>query len=165
MLIGIISDTHNQSDRSERALRKFRKLGVEALLHCGDVTRPSMIDVLTDKSFPTYFVYGNNDDPGQLRHEILNAGAFDLGFSGIITLGPARIGMTHGDNPRLLQQLAAQEPDYLLFGHSHVATEFQQGPIRFINPGALHRAPKWTFATLDLASTTLNWHEISDDPN
>lgn len=163
MLIGIISDTHNQSDRTSKAMDRCRELGIEALLHCGDVTRPSMIEILTDKSFPTYFVYGNNDDPDQLQLAMRQAGAADLGFSGLIELGSARIGMTHGDNPRLLQKLAAQEPDYLLFGHSHVATDFRQGPTRFINPGALHRAPKWTFATLDLATETLEWHELTSD--
>lgn len=163
MLIGIISDTHNQAERSSKAFRKLRNLGVEAVLHCGDVTRPSMIDLLTDKSITTYFVYGNNDDPEILRPSILNAGAIDLGFSGLITLGSARFGMTHGDNPRLMQKLAVEEPDYLLFGHSHIATDFRQGATRFINPGAMHRAPKWTFATLDLATDTLEWFEITDD--
>jgi putative phosphoesterase len=163
MLIGIISDTHNQADRSASAMRIFRDRGVEAVLHCGDVTRPSMAEILTDKGFPTYFVYGNNDEPERLGLAIKNAGGFDLGYSGLITIGPARIGMTHGDRPQFMQKLAAQEPDYLLFGHSHVATEFRQGTTRFINPGALHRAPKWTFATLDLSNGTLEWHELSDD--
>lgn len=141
----------------------FRRLGVKAVLHCGDVTRPSMIEDLVDKQLATYFVYGNNDEPERLAPAIRNAGAFDLGYSGLFTLGSARIGMAHGDRPRLLQQLAAQEPDYLLFGHSHLATDFRQGSIRFINPGALHRAPKWTFATLDISTGTLDWHELSDD--
>ena len=163
MLIGIISDTHNQSERSSKAIRRFRKMGVKTVLHCGDVTRPAMIDILTDKDISTYFVYGNNDDPQSLKLAIANAGAFDLGYSGLITLEGQKIGMTHGDSPRLLQQLAAQEPDYLLFGHSHVATDFRQGPTRFINPGALHRAPKWTFATLDLATQELEWHELNDE--
>lgn len=163
MLIGIISDTHNQSARAAKAFRNLCELGVEAVLHCGDVTRPPMIDLLTDKSLTTYFVYGNNDDPAVLRPAILNVGGIDLEYSGLITLGSARIGMTHGDNPRLMQKLAAAEPDYLLFGHSHVATDFRQGATRFVNPGAMHRAPKWTYATLDLATDTLEWFRIEDE--
>jgi predicted phosphodiesterase len=62
-----------------------------------------------------------------------------------------------------MQKLAAAEPDYLFFGHSHKATDFQQGPTRFINPGALYRAPKWTYVTLDLATGEIQWHEIKED--
>ena len=84
MLIGLISDTHNQVARTYRALRTFQNLGVKAILH-------------------------------------------------------------------------------LFFGHAHVATDFQQGPTRFVNPGALHRAPKWTYVTLDLATGEIQWHEIKED--
>jgi uncharacterized protein len=42
MLIGLISDTHNKVARTYRALRTFQKLGVKAILHCGDLTRPQM---------------------------------------------------------------------------------------------------------------------------
>jgi putative phosphoesterase len=163
MIIGILSDTHNQKERTASAMKTFRKIGIEALLHCGDVTRPGMTEIIQSDRFPIYFVYGNNDDPEHLGPSIINSGGFDLGDRGLITLGPARIAMTHGDRPRTMQQLAAEEPDYLLFGHSHIATDFRQGPTRFINPGALHRAPKWTFATLNLSDGTLEWHEISDE--
>lgn len=163
MLIGLISDTHNQSARTAEALRTLQSKGIQALLHCGDVTRPKIAQALITDDFPTYFVYGNNDDPGELGLTIKSHGGHDLGYSGLITLANRRIGMAHGDRPSFMQRLAAESPEYLIFGHSHLATDFQQGPTRFINPGALHRAPKWTFATLDLATGTLLWHEIKED--
>lgn len=163
MLIGLISDTHNQALRTVRAMQTFRFMGIKALLHCGDLTRSKIVQDLISEDFPTYFVYGNNDDPGEIELTIKSHGGHDLGYSGLITLADRRIGMTHGDRPAYMQKLAAQSPDYLCFGHSHLATDFQQGPTRFINPGALHRAPKWTFATLDLATGQIEWHEIKED--
>ena len=163
MLIGLISDTHNQSSRTTEALKVFQNFGIKALLHCGDLTRPKIAQSLITDNFPTYFVYGNNDDPDEIGLTIKSYGGHDLGFSGLIILADRRIGITHGDRPSYMQKLATQSPDYLFFGHSHLATDFQQGPTRFINPGALHRAPKWTFATLDLATGLLQWHEIKED--
>lgn len=163
MLIGLISDTHNQADRTTQAFNILEKKGIEALIHCGDLTRSSIAQLLISKSFPSYFVYGNNDDPRELGLSIKAFGGKDLGFSGLITLRDRRIGVTHGDRPSLMQKLAAESPDYLFFGHSHLVTDFQQGPTRFINPGALHRAPRWTFATLNLADGQIEWHQLKED--
>lgn len=160
MLIGIISDTHNQYERTARAIETMVQKQVKAIFHCGDLTRPKIVSSIISAGIPSYFVYGNNDDPGELSYEIEHQGGFDLGFSGTVTLADRKIGMAHGDRPALMQKLAAQEPDYLFFGHSHLATDFQQGPIHFLNPGALTRAPRWTFATLDLASGAIEWHTL-----
>ncbi|MFM7317175.1 MAG: metallophosphoesterase family protein [bacterium] len=162
MLIGVISDTHNQYDRTARAIELMVKKKVEAIFHCGDLTRPKMVSTITASGVPCYFVYGNNDDPGSLSLEINVLQAFDLKYSGIITLGDRKIGMAHGDRPALMQKLAAQEPDYIFFGHSHLATDFQQGPIRFVNPGAMTRAPRWSFTTIDLTTGELFWHTLED---
>ena len=87
MLIGLISDTHNQVARTYRALRTFQKLGVKAILHCGDLTRPQIAQTLITKEIPTYFVYGNNDDTDELEFNLKALGGIDLRFSGIIDLG------------------------------------------------------------------------------
>jgi putative phosphoesterase len=160
MLIGILSDTHNQVKRTAHCVALMAQMKVSAIFHCGDLTQGPMIGVVTNSGIPSYFVYGNNDDSDELAYEIQLKGGIDLRFSGLVTLADRKIGMAHGDRPALLQKLAAEEPDYLFFGHSHLATDFQQGPTHFINPGALHRAPKYTFCTLDLITKELHWHKI-----
>lgn len=162
MLVGIISDTHNRSERTRNALDVFQGEGVEAILHCGDITQPAIMRMILETKIPSYFVFGNNDDPGEVSWTLKNHGGFDLGYSGIITLADRRIGMAHGDRPALAQKVVAQEPDFFLFGHTHQATDFKQGRTWFINPGALHRASRHTFVTLDLAAGKLNWHELTD---
>ena len=84
-----------------------------------------------------------------------------LGWAGELVLGARRIAVTHGDSNRELRRLAAGNPDYLLFGHSHVPTDHRQGPTRSINPVALHRASVWTVALLDLETDVLRFLKIN----
>ena len=51
----------------------------------------------------------------------------------------------------------------VLYGHTHLAADDQIGPLRFINPGALHRAGAYTVATLDLASQMLKFWIVDDN--
>ena len=69
--------------------------------------------------------------------------------------------VTHGDDGPLLRRLVdAQDHDYVLLGHSHVAGEQRVGRVRLVNPGALHRARVKTVALLDLATDALRWIEV-----
>jgi predicted phosphodiesterase len=54
-----------------------------------------------------------------------------------------------------VRRVLAERPDYLLSGHSHAPSDVQDGAVRRINPGALHRADEFTVAILDLASGEL----------
>jgi hypothetical protein len=68
--------------------------------------------------------------------------------------------VTHGDSIREVNRLAYGAPDYLLYGHSHLFADDRRGPTRWINPGALHRAPTWTVALLDLATDQVRFLPI-----
>jgi putative phosphoesterase len=150
MRIGILSDTHDQQARTARAVAILADAGAEALIHCGDLTRPDMVHLCG--ILPAYFVFGNNDDDLRgLRAAIDAVGGTCLGYGGEIALGGKRIAVTHGDNVREIRRLASAIPDYLLFGHTHLPSAVQIGATRHINPGALHRASSWTVALLDLA--------------
>jgi putative phosphoesterase len=161
MRIGILSDTHNQLDRASRAVRRLLEEGAEVLVHCGDLTTPDV--VYECALLPSYFVFGNNDDdePG-LKRAMAAAGAVCLGKSGEIALAGKRIAVTHGDSSREMRTLAAAAPDYLLFGHTHEPADERDGPTRWINPGALHRAKAWTVALLDLRTDVLQVLKIDN---
>lgn len=151
MRIGIISDTHDQIARTTRAVSRLIEAGAEAVVHCGDLTRPDVVDEFA--GIPTYFVLGNNDyDEGGLRRAMAAINGVCLGRVGELELGGKRIAVTHGDLTREVRLLASRNPDYLLLGHSHVAADYYEGATRWINPGALHRAAGWTVGLLDLAT-------------
>jgi putative phosphoesterase len=159
MRIGILSDTHDRRERAARAVRMLVDSGAEALFHCGDLTVPDIVFECTE--LPSYFVFGNNDDDEDgIRTAISAIGGTCLDWGGEVVLGGRRIAMTHGDLGKEVRRLIAAAPDYLLFGHSHVPTDDREGPTRWINPGALHRAEAWTVALLDLDTDGLEFLKI-----
>jgi predicted phosphodiesterase len=112
---------------------------------------------------PSYFVFGNNDfDESRLTRAMSAIGGICLGRGGVIELGGKRIAVTHGDSWAEMDRLGALKPDYMLYGHSHLATDERDGSTRLINPGALHRASLHTVAILDLDSDSLRLLAIHD---
>src|SRR5688572_2078783 len=105
MLIGIISDTHNQIDRTRRAMELLVAAGIEAVIHCGDFTRPEMVALCAIR--PLYFVFGNNDSSAELEAAGKDVGATCLGWGGEVTLGGRRIAVTHGHRPGEARRLLA----------------------------------------------------------
>ncbi len=51
---------------------------------------------------------------------------------------------------------------YVLYGHSHRATDLRVGRVRLINPGALDRARPATVATLDLKRDVVRFWQVDD---
>ncbi len=162
MKIGILSDTHDRVDRTAKAVAVMVRAGAEVLVHCGDVTGPAV--VMRCRGIPTYFVYGNNDyDQDALGRAITAIGGKSLGRGGWIELEGRRIAVTHGDLVGEIRRVLGSNPDYFLSGHSHLVSDERRGTVRWINPGALHRAPRWTVAVLDLQSDQLEIFDIDDD--
>lgn len=163
MRIGILSDTHDKRKRTGRAVEQLKVEGVEALIHCGDLTGPEIVYECAGIGVPCYFVFGNNDfELIKLRRAMAEVGAHCLEYAGEIVLEGRRIGVTHGDSGRLMNQLLFTEPDYLFTGHTHAVADNREGVTRWINPGALHRADVWTVAVLELASDDLHVLSIED---
>jgi putative phosphoesterase len=157
MLLGILSDTHDQTARARHAVELLRAAGAEALVHCGDLTGPRVVDACA--VLPCYFVFGNNDADNvpALRRAMAEAEAVCLEWGGEITLAGKRIAVTHGHMGRDVGRLLTARPDYLLSGHSHIAADWREGATRRINPGALYRATEFTVALLDLEKDELRF--------
>ena len=160
MRIGILSDTHNDSAATVRALQVFRQRGVHILFHCGDLTTAEMVPLF--EGFEVYFVRGNMDR--HLKAAIKGAialqdGAHWLGKGKLVELDGRLIAMTHGDRPAVMEELLLAEPDYLFHGHTHQRRDERLGRTRVINPGALGGTQKEarSVCVLDLAT---DWLEV-----
>ncbi len=161
MILGILSDTHDRLGRTTHAVSALKAAGAEALIHCGDLTGPPIVEQCGQ--LPSYYVFGNNDyDEDGLRVAIQSVGGVCLEQGGEVALGGRRIAVTHGDSIREINRLAQAGPDYLLFGHSHLKHDERRGSTRWINPGALHRAAIWTVALLDLETDRLVYLTIGN---
>lgn len=159
MRVGIISDTHDWVQSTAAAVALLKAEGAEVLIHCGDLTSPEIVHACA--SIPSYFVFGNCDhDPQSLREVMTATGAQCLGWSGTLTLDGRRFAVTHGHLKDTIDRLAAAKPDYLLYGHTHRASDVQDGSTRLINPGALDRVSRRTVALLDLKEESLRFLEV-----
>jgi putative phosphoesterase len=152
MIVGIFSDTHGHAKETAAALAVLRGAGAEFYIHCGDVGGEAILDLMA--GLPLAFVFGNTDMD---REELAKyAGKLGLGCHdefADLTLDGKRIAVTHGDNGRIIQQIVSgKQHQYLLHGHTHVARDQTIGGLRYINPGAVHRTPRPSVATLDTKS-------------
>jgi uncharacterized protein len=159
MKIGILSDTHDRLDRTIDAVALLIAAGAEKLFHCGDFTQPDIVTVCGQR--PCYVVFGNNDDdlPG-IRRATRETNGLCLEWGGEVTMAGKRIAMTHGHFHKDVRRLLEAKPDYFLSGHSHIPDDHWEESVRRINPGALHRAEKYTVALLDLATDELQFLEV-----
>ena len=161
MVIGILSDTHDQYDRMGLAVRTLQSRGAEFFIHCGDLCEPRLLDHLA--GLPSAFVWGNCDwDRMALQRYGERLAVPCYGTFGDLELGGKRIALTHGDDrARMAHVMSADEHDYLLHGHTHVRRDERIGGLRIINPGALHRAPEKTVALLDTQTDRLEFLTIA----
>jgi hypothetical protein len=124
MKIGVISDTHNFIDPK---VPEFFA-GVGHILHAGDIGLPR---ILAELEFiaPVTAVRGNTDDPAMHYDE-----------TRIIELAGQKFLIHHIVNPaapaeKLRQLIAREQPDVVVFGHTHKRFCETIGRTLYLNPG------------------------------
>ena len=155
MRLGILSDTHDELVRTRHAVHMLRDAGAEALVHCGDLASPPIVEALA--ALPAWFVFGNHDADTvpALQRAAAEFGPVCLGWGGVVAVGGRRGGVAHGHMTTDVRRVLAEQPEFLLSGHSHFASDAVIGSVRRINPGALHRADAFTVAVLEMATGKL----------
>lgn len=156
MLLGVISDTHGHLENTRRAAEMLQSLGVERVIHCGDIGSPAIVSLLAQ--WPVDYVLGNVDrDEKALRRAIEEAGQQFHGRFGSRTLEGRRIAFLHSDDEKLFRQtIAGGQWDLVCYGHTHKARLHQEGETLVLNPGALYRAARHTLAVVDLPELDVN---------
>jgi putative phosphoesterase len=156
MLLGVVSDTHGDIARTRAAVQMLDSLGVEAVLHCGDIGTPEIVAMFAP--WPTHFVFGNCDyDRKTLTRAIERAGQTCHGNFGDLQLEGVRIALLHGHDDDLLQaSITGDCFDLVCHGHTHVVRQELCGKSLVLNPGAVHRANPHTIATVQLPERIVN---------
>ena len=151
MRIGVVSDTHGRVDTTRLAVKLFSQLEVEAVLHCGDIGTPAVVELFD--GLPAHFVFGNVDDPAVLEPAIRAAGQTCHGRFGGLELAGRRIALLHGDDGRRFREaVKGGEWDMVCYGHTHAAKREVEGKTVVLNPGAICRASTHTVAIVELPS-------------
>jgi len=162
MKIGIIADTHDETDHLKAALEILQAEGVKTILHCGDVCGPHVIRALA--GFDVWIAQGNMDGDFKLTQAVEEAfGRGRLAWLQRPVLDGTSIAMLHGDNEEALQNLIASgEYAYVFHGHTHRQRDQTMGRTRVINPGALGggRSRRYSFCILDLETGGTRFVEL-----
>jgi uncharacterized protein len=156
MLIGAISDSHDNLPFVKKAVQTINERNVELVLHAGDFVAGFVIPQLAKLNSKLVGVFGNNDGD----HELLRKRFSETNNCTIhdrfaqITIDGCRIGLLHGHEMELL--LAIIDSGYfdvVVHGHSHNHSIERKGKTLIVNPGELcgYLTGKSTIAIIDTA--------------
>ena len=149
MLLGVISDTHGQLEPTEQAARIMQRLGVDQVIHCGDVGGSAIVTAFNP--IPAHFVAGNCDSTITLQMAVEAAGQTFHGRVGELDLEGRKIAFLHGDSHLAMQRLLAEGAwDLVCHGHTHSAESYTFGQTLILNPGAMARCRQPSFAIVRL---------------
>ncbi len=144
MTIGVLSDTHSLLI-PEGLIKRFKN--VDLIIHAGDLCDAGTLKALKALA-PTKAVQGNMDEAALKK---------SLPVKEVLTIGPVKIGVTHGHIGEVrdaLKNAAAafkdEAVDVVIFGHSHQALHERIGRTLYFNPGSPNDAVRARFFSYGL---------------
>jgi putative phosphoesterase len=154
MLIGLISDTHDNLPMVEKAVKRLNDERVDLVLHAGDYVAPFVIQKFKTLNCRLIGIFGNNDgDHELLRKRFSETSNCEVrGRFAEVSAGGFRIALTHGDEAELLNALAScQYFDAVVYGHAHAVAASTNGKTLVVSPGEVcgYLTGKATLALLD----------------
>ena len=154
MLIGAISDSHDNLPQIEKAVQALNNQKVGLVLHAGDYVAGFVIPKFKALNCKLIGVFGNNDGDHELLKkrfsETTNCSIHDRFTTE--TIEGYRVALLHGHETELLKAIIDSESfDAVIHGHSHNLCIERKGKTLSINPGELcgYLTGKSTLAILD----------------
>ena len=149
MKVLVVSDSHGHIANLRLALDFGKRVGVKAIIHCGDWNNIKAIEEIKKENIPLYGVLGNADiDPEMEKY-------FSEEFLKI-NLGGRNIGIIHN-----LKKLKSEikDLDILFCGHVHSKFEGTVKEIKVVRPGAIH-SDKPTSVIYDTITNKVNFFDL-----
>lgn len=136
MLVGVVSDTHNNTKNIEEVIRLFNKKHVDLVIHTGDIACSSALKRFSKLNCDLVGVYGNNDREELGLKEVVEKYNFRFEEPPLpIIVSEKKIVIFHEPdsiNQYLLENINI---DLILHGHTHrFRHEDRKGTVIF-NPG------------------------------
>ena len=158
MLLGLISDIHDNTPALRRALELLAAEGCTQLLCTGDIATVPTLQLLRECwQGALHIVAGNNDYP-RAAFRAAAEGMPELHYYGDtaeLTLGGRRIFMAH-EPERTLNAARHGAFDAIFFGHTHSAGQMMDGATLIANPGEIQgRSGQPSVAVYDTDSHSL----------
>lgn len=136
MIIGLISDTHDNLPYIKKALRRLKEEQVKLVLHAGDYISPFTAKPYTELDVPLIGVFGNNcAETETLRKVYSDIGGDIRGYFTEVEVGSIKIALLHGHRKQDTDKAYSGDYDVIVLGHSHRASINNDNDILVINPG------------------------------
>lgn len=141
MLIGIISDTHDNALNLIKAIKVFNEKEVSLVMHCGDWVSPFMPDFCQGLKAKIVSVFGNNEGDVYRFLTRQEKKKWNIEFNDVcseIEIDGKKLIAYHGDSKPLLRALLdSQKYDAVFSGHTHAPVIETIGKTLHVNPGSI----------------------------
>jgi len=128
MKIGILSDSHRDTQNTRLFIEHLKKMGAEYLIHAGDLEVLENLDILHETGLPYVSVFGNNDIALLPHRKSFNIHKEPHYFS----IKNLKFKLMH-----MPFYLSRDEADIVIYGHTHqVDIKYNDG-LLMINPGEI----------------------------
>jgi len=151
MLIGIMSDTHDNIPLVKKAVELFNEKRVGYVIHAGDYTSPFTLKPFKELQCEYIGIFGNNDGDKLLLLERAEGNIRNQPY--IFTLKDRKIVVMHEHH--VVDALAdSGHFDLVIYGHTHKADVRKVKKTLVVNPGEVgtYLYGKATVALVDLAT-------------
>ena len=136
MIVGLISDTHDNIHLIDRAVKKFNEERVELVLHAGDYIAPFTAQHFKPLKAPLIGVFGNNCAETETLSEVYGGvGARLNEYFEDLDAGGLRIALLHGHRRQDVDRVKQEEYDVVVWGHTHRPAIRKENETLIVNPG------------------------------
>jgi len=132
-LIGIIADTHDNRNKTQKAVQVFNEREVALVIHAGDFVSPFNSRDFSGLNAEFIGVFGNNDgDRLLLTEKFAGIGKIFVGVHEFDHSGKC-FALMH--QPALIEALSLSDRfDVIVYGHTH-RVDVRKGSTLVVNPG------------------------------
>ncbi len=123
--LGILSDSHTQTTLHQEAIEHLSSLGVDYLLHAGDIMLEEHLQMLEDAPVPYVCVFGNNDTNLISLQNKYNVYQEPYYFK----IKEHKIKMMH------MPYYLSSDTDIVISGHTHMFECSKTEDTLYLNPG------------------------------
>ena len=136
MIVGLISDTHDNIHMINRAVKKFNEERVELVLHAGDYIAPFTAQHFKPLKAPLIGVFGNNCAETETLSEVYSSvGALLNEYFEEVDADGLRIALLHGHRRQDVAKVKQEEYDVVVWGHTHRPSIRKENETLIVNPG------------------------------
>ena len=136
MLIGVVSDTHNNLKNIDKIIYLFNKEKVNLVIHTGDIANAKSLEKFSNLKSALVGVYGNNDRNEIGLEEVAEKNNFTFQEPPkLLSISNRNIAVFH--EPDFIDDFVFENKntDVVLHGHTHRYRNEMKNGILYFNPG------------------------------